>query len=179
MEFLDIVDAKGEPTGIVKERNKVHHDGDLHRTAHVWIVRDNNKGGMDILLQKRSDNKDSFPGCYDISSAGHIPAGCGYVQSALRELQEELGIVLSKEALDFRGVRRIESDNVFHGKIFKDRQITKVYRVKLNNLNIEDLSLQKEEVESVLWMDYEKCLRAVKDNTIKHCIYLEELEMLR
>ena len=45
-----------------------------------------------MLLQKRSREKDAFPGCYDISSAGHIPAGDGFVESALRELEEELGI---------------------------------------------------------------------------------------
>ncbi len=32
--------------------------------------------------------KDSFAGCYDISSAGHIPAGQDYLESALRELKE-------------------------------------------------------------------------------------------
>lgn len=44
MEWLDIVDENGEPTGVVKERSEVHRDGDLHRTAHVWIVRDNAEG---------------------------------------------------------------------------------------------------------------------------------------
>lgn len=43
MEMLDIVDENGEPTGIIKERSKVHAEGDLHRTSHVWIVRDNGK----------------------------------------------------------------------------------------------------------------------------------------
>ena len=107
MEMFDIVDENGEPTGTVKERTKVHEDGDLHRTSHVWIVRDNNKGGLDVLLQKRSESKDSNPGCYDISSAGHIPAGCGYLDSALRELKEELGIDASSEELELRLIRRI------------------------------------------------------------------------
>ena len=35
MEMFDIVDENGEPTGTVKERTKVHEDGDLHRTSHV------------------------------------------------------------------------------------------------------------------------------------------------
>lgn len=100
MEYLDIVDENGEPTGVIKERSKVHAEGDLHRTSHVWIVRDNDKGGWDVLLQKRSQNKDSFPGCYDISSAGHIPAGDDYIESALRELKEELGIDAKPEELE-------------------------------------------------------------------------------
>lgn len=178
MEMFDIVDENGEPTGVVKERTKVHEDGDLHRTSHVWIVRDNNKGGLDVLLQKRSENKDSNPGCYDISSAGHIPAGCGYLDSALRELKEELGLDASSEELELRLIRRISYSDIFHGKLFKDNQVTRVYRMKRNDIDIRKLKLQKEEVEEVMWMDYEECIKAVKNNTIKNCIYLEELERL-
>ena len=178
MEMFDIVDENGEPTGVVKERTKVHEDGDLHRTSHVWIVRDNNKGGLDVLLQKRSESKDSNPGCYDISSAGHIPAGSGYLDSALRELKEELGIDAFSEELELRLIRRISYSDIFHGKLFKDNQVTRVYRIKRNNIDISKLELQKEEVEEVIWMEYEECINAVKNNTIKHCIYLEELERL-
>ena len=56
MEFLDIRDKNGNPTGEVKERSLVHADGDIHGTSHVWIVRKNEKGSYDLLLQKRSEN---------------------------------------------------------------------------------------------------------------------------
>ena len=74
MEYLDLVDEKGNPTGEVVGRDRAHRDGFLHRTAHVWIVRTLN-GRTQILLQKRSLKKESFPGMFDTSSAGHIPAG--------------------------------------------------------------------------------------------------------
>ena len=60
MEFLDIRDKNGNPTGEVKERSLVHADGDIHGTSHVWIVRKNEKGSYDLLLQKRSENKEHF-----------------------------------------------------------------------------------------------------------------------
>lgn len=180
MEMLDIVDENGEPTGVVKERTKIHEEGDRHRTSHVWIVRKNKESGLvDILLQKRSVTKDSFPGCYDISSAGHIPAGSGYVESALRELKEELGIETSADNLKECGIRRVSFKGIFHGKQFNDNQVTKVFKMECNDLDITKLKLQKEEVESVRWMDYEECIKAVKNNSIKHCVYVEELEMIR
>ncbi len=179
MEMLDIVDENGEPIGIIKERSKVHAEGDLHRTSHVWIVRDNGKGGLDVLLQKRSKDKDSHPGCYDISSAGHIPAGSTYVDSALRELEEELGIKASSEELEERMIRRIAETNIFYGKAFIDNQITRVYRLKRNDIDLSKLKLQQEEIEAVMWMDYELCIEAIKNNIIKHCVYLEELECLK
>lgn len=71
---MDIVDEYGNPTGETINREIAHAEGIRHRTAHVWLLRmkDNR---LQILLQKRAHNKDSHPGCYDISSAGHIPAG--------------------------------------------------------------------------------------------------------
>ena len=75
MELLDLLREDGEPSGQVRWRTLVHLHGDWHRTSHVWVVRKRADGGHDLLLQKRSGEKDSFAGCYDISSAGHIPAG--------------------------------------------------------------------------------------------------------
>ena len=178
MELLDIVDEKGNPTGEVKERALIHREGLLHRTSHVWIARKNQKSGMDLLLQKRSAKKDSHPGCYDISSAGHIPAGCGYLESALRELEEELGVTARPEELEDKGLRRICWDEVFHGELFKDRQVSRVYLL-WKEIDITKLRLQKEEVESVMWMDYMECVNAVKSGSIPNCISLEELKMLK
>jgi hypothetical protein len=38
MEYLDIVDENGNPTGEKVERAYAHKNGIRHRTAHVWIL---------------------------------------------------------------------------------------------------------------------------------------------
>ena len=53
-------------------RSAVHRDGDYHRAVHVWIYAESTQ---ELLLQRRADCKDSWPGLWDISSAGHISAG--------------------------------------------------------------------------------------------------------
>lgn len=53
-------------------RGDVHRDGDYHRAVHIWIFAENTQ---QLLLQRRADCKDSWPGLWDISSAGHISAG--------------------------------------------------------------------------------------------------------
>lgn len=102
MEIFDIVDEKGIPTGETIERTQAHEKGVRHRTAHIWIVREQD-GKVQLLLQKRSAEKDSFPGRFDTSSAGHIQAGDEPEESAIRELHEELGIRAAKEDLTFAG----------------------------------------------------------------------------
>lgn len=45
-----------------------------------------------ILIQKRSMQKDTYPGYYTVSASGHIDKGESYEQAARREMEEELGI---------------------------------------------------------------------------------------
>lgn len=45
-----------------------------------WLLR-SKQGKVQILLQKGCDTKESFPGYYDISSAGHISAGMDFIES--------------------------------------------------------------------------------------------------
>lgn len=177
MEFLDIVDENGDPTGEIIDRENAHTKGIRHRTAHIWLLRKCG-GKVQILLQKRAENKSSYPACYDISSAGHIPAGVDYVPSALRELKEELGVDALAEELTSCGKRTIVSDDVFFGKEFHDRQVSKVF-VMWRDIDEKDFILQKEEVDSVRWVDFEYCIEAVKTNSFKHCIALEELMMIQ
>lgn len=175
MEWLDLVDENGEPTGERVTREEAHAKGLRHRTAHVWLAR-RLGNRVQILLQKRSENKDSHPGCYDISSAGHIPAGVDFIPSALRELKEELGYTARPEQLILCGQRRVCVDDVFHGKPFHDRQVSRVYLIW-----VEDeptFTLQTEEVSAVRWIDLDDCLRAVSENSFPHCISLEELHLL-
>ena len=38
--------------------------------------------------------------------------------------------------------------------------------------------LQEEEVESVMWMDYEECMARVLDGSLPNCIYPDEFRMV-
>ena len=140
MEMFDIVDENGNPIGEVIERRKAHAEGIRHRTAHIWIVREK-KGRIQVLLQKRSADKDSFPGRYDTSSAGHIKAGDEPLESALRELNEELGITAKPDQLEFAGTFVVNYEKNFHGKLFKDNEIAFVY-IYRQPVDISKLVLQ-------------------------------------
>lgn len=175
-EILDIVDDNGQPTGEVIDRVTAHREGILHRTSHVWLVRIKD-GRQQVLLQKRSEEKDSYPGCYDISSAGHIPAGVDFVPSALRELKEELGVEVQAEDLVYCGQRKFHFEEIFHGERFKDNQISNVYLLWMDR-EAEQFQIQKEELSEVSWFDFEECIEDVKNGTIPNCIYTEELEMV-
>ena len=96
---------------------------------------------------------------------------------SLRELREELGVTLPADALQECGVRHFTFEDVFHGRLFKDNQVSKVFCLWLDK-NAEDFTVQKEEIDYVRWFGLEEAIEAVKNNTIPNCIYLEELEMV-
>ena len=86
-----------EPTvveGRLEARKDVLAQGLWCRASHVWVV-DKNTGR--VLMQKRSVHKDTFPGCWDISCAGHCEVNEPADATVARELEEELGHVLSAE----------------------------------------------------------------------------------
>lgn len=176
MELLDIVDENGQPTGKTVERELAHAQGIRHRTSHVWLLR--RRGGeVEVLLQKRSAQKDSHPGCYDISSAGHIPAGVDFRESAVRELREELGLEASPEELLFCGNRSFYWKDSFHGKPFLDQQYSRVFGL-WKDVEVSALHLQKEEVSEAVWITWQKCRDGVEKGTFPNCIHIEELDML-
>ncbi len=177
IECLDVVTEDGHPTGEIVSRDEAHRNGILHRTAHVWVIRPKN-GGYDILLQKRSEEKESFPGMYDTSSAGHIPAGDEPLVSAIRELAEELGITAVPEELKYAGTFRIQYEKEFHGRLFKDNEVTYVY-VYDTRVNIRNLSLQKSEVSEVRWFDIDEVWLEIHRTRDRFCVPTDGLKVLR
>ncbi|MBI5640628.1 MAG: NUDIX domain-containing protein [Nitrospirae bacterium] len=87
-EILEVVDKEGRVTGLAP-RSELHSNPSLiHRVVHVLVF--NSKG--EILLQKRSMNKDVAPGRWDTSVGGHINPGEEILAAAAREMREELGV---------------------------------------------------------------------------------------
>ena len=177
MELFDVIDSEGNPTGQIVSREKAHEEGIPHRTAHIWIIREK-EGRVQILLQKRSQNKDSFPGKFDTSSAGHIQAGDEPLESALRELKEELGISAVPDQLHFAGTFPISFAKEFHGKIFRDEEVAFVYIYK-EPVNTDELILQTEEVESVQWFDLEEVCEECGKHRDIFCVPTGGLEVVR
>ncbi len=176
MEYLDICDEKGQPTGEVVERSEAHRLGIRHRTAHVWVLRREGKR-VQLLLQKRSAQKESFPGLYDTSSAGHIPAGEEPLDSARRELQEELGIDAAPEELCFIGILNNVYEKRFHSEPFRDNEYCHVY-VYTGTVESSALRVQPEEVERVDWFDVEELRREIACRRARFCVPPESLKLL-
>lgn len=90
-EIFDVVNDRDEVTGR-ETRAQVHRLGLNHRAVHVLVF--NRRG--ELFLQKRSLKKDTFPGAWDSSASGHLDAGEEYDACAVRELREEIGLIVQQ-----------------------------------------------------------------------------------
>ena len=89
-EIFEIVNERDEVIGRAP-RSEVHRRKLNHRAVHVLVF---NARGQ-LFLQKRSMKKDCFPGTWDSSASGHLDGDESYDACAVRELREELGVVLA------------------------------------------------------------------------------------
>ena len=71
-----------------RPRREVKGSGMTYRVTYILVF---NSSG-EVLVQKRTDNKDWCPGLFDLAAGGIIQFDESYELSAERELEEELGI---------------------------------------------------------------------------------------
>lgn len=173
-DLFDILNDDGTPTGRTKKRALVHRDGDLHGASHIFVTR-LHEGRIQVLLQERSHTKDSFPGCLDTSSAGHLDVGESFDHAARRELAEELG--LKDRAPQFLFIQRQDYQAPFYGKMFHDREIDHVYLLECS-MPAEDFQIEACELDSVQWMAAADILRALDAGDTRFCILPEEFHRL-
>ncbi len=169
MERLEVLFQDKSLSGVFKDCDAVHRDGDLHRSAHVWVVRHNGKDGWSMLLQRRSPNKDSFPGCWDTSCSGHVVESETYESTALRELEEKLGIVPSNPPIflfDFW----VKWEREFHGQKFINNEIDRVFVLEVQDVDLN--RFQREEISELVWQDDRTLLHALRDLDKRYCIDL-------
>ncbi len=168
MEYFDVYNENGVPTGERVSRAEAHEKGILHAAVHIYVYR---RRGTDvqILLQKRADTKDSFPSCWDTSCAGHVTAGDTFEKTVKKELSEELGLHIKDGDAKHLFTKTVVKNNVFHGKPFNDHEIYAVYSVEYD-APAEDITFQEEEISALKWMDSQDLLHELESGNKEYCI---------
>ena len=106
-------------------RDICHAEGLWHQTVHLWVV---DSWGR-LLLQRRALDRESNPGRWDISAAGHISSGQSALEAVLRESYEEIGLSISAEDLQYCG--RVKHG--YDGPKFMNREFQEIYLLQLQS----------------------------------------------
>ena len=154
-EMVDVLTETGKFTDNVEMKQLCHKKGLWHRAVAVFIINSKKQ----VLLQKRSKNKKMWPDMWDISAGGHVLAGEFGFQAIIREIKEELGLSVKKEEIIFIGCSTsINKKGDILNKHFNE------YYIMTKDIDEKNLSLQKEEVSEVKWINKEEIIERIKNN---------------
>jgi isopentenyldiphosphate isomerase len=142
-ELLDVVDTNDRVIE-VRPRGEVHRLGLMHRSVHILVF---NSAG-DFFIQKRSMSKDSNPGLWDSSAAGHVDSGEDYLGCATRELGEELGIYQASSLEPLFRLSATQTTGMEHCTVY-------------HCLYDGPMTLQEEEIEEGAWISQHEMDRRV------------------
>lgn len=168
MEYLDVYDEHGQKTGDVVEREEAHRKGIWHKVIHVWVINSKNE----LLIQKRSKNKDLYPDKWYVSLGGHISSGEDNQQTIIREFKEELGVDVSKQMNKIRYLYTFKERIIANNGAFIDHAFYDVYFLR-QDFNLDELVLQEDEVQAVKFINYEDLKKAVRQQGKDYWIHKE------
>ncbi len=86
-DLVDVLDGEGRVTGTAT-RAEVRAANLCHRTVFIAVV----DSAGELMVHRRADWKDLWPGAWDIAFGGVVGAGEAWETAAARELAEEAGI---------------------------------------------------------------------------------------
>lgn len=137
-EWVDIVNEDNEVIAQAS-RQQMRAQVLRHRASYI-VVHD---GMGNILVQRRTETKDFYPGWLDATAGGVVQSGENILDSARREAEEELGIA---------GVPFAE-----HGQFyFEEENKCRVWGALFSCVSHGPFALQEKEINSVRWMTPEE-----------------------
>ena len=136
-EIWELLDENGNKVGKAVPRKDMP-EGFYHLGADVWIINSKNE----ILIQKRSPQKRNEPNVWAMTG-GSVIKGEDSLQTIEREVKEELGI-----DLDMKNIKLVKKYKI--GDVWLDTYIVR------QEINLEDIIMQKEEVCDVKWATFDE-----------------------
>lgn len=148
METWDVYDINRQRTGEVVPRGLIVAEGHFHVVVHLCVFDSHGR----MLIQRRVDNKDTWPGRWDFSLGGSIIQGETSAQGVAREAREELGLELDPAKL-----RPAFTTNFPVG--FDD-----FYLINADP-DLTSLAVPNDEVAEVRWASLEEVLELWRDGS--------------
>lgn len=159
LEMWDLYNEKREKTGKILPRGVLVPKGLYHLTVSAWIVN----GQGQYLLSQRHPQK-AYPLCWECTG-GSVLAGEDSLSGAVREVREELGIILNQsKAKMIYHTRREETQDFYDVWLFHA------------DVDISEIDMQETEVVGVQWVNRNVLIDMLHSGKLHPMIdYIEEM----
>ena len=148
-EFIDLYDDNKKNTGIVIPRSKEKEllEGYHILVSALLVINSDNK----IMMQLTSKSKGSILSL----PSGHVLHNESSKETIVREMYEEQGLKIDKNAIT------LVEERLANKIAFFD-----IYYLKAD-YKIEDMTLQKEEVQDIMWITFEEIFDAFNNGNVR------------
>ncbi len=134
-------------------------DDDCWRVVAIWVTDENGN----ILLQQRSLDKKIGPGVWSAATEGTIELQDSPEETAVRELEEELGLKIQQEDLT-------ASTKVHYKDPAFGWRIKYGYLLTIAHSRTSEIVLQEDEVSQIKWLSPSELREFIKNNTEKYVL---------
>ncbi|RJV02725.1 MAG: isopentenyl-diphosphate delta-isomerase [Candidatus Poseidoniales archaeon] len=155
-EALILVDEQDRPLGRASKVKAHRHAGAYHRAFSVMLFDEHDR----LLLQRRADDKITFPGIWANTCCSHpldVPEerdetnGIGVRRAAVRKLEQELGIeAVGVDDLTYVGRFRYQARQ---DETWIEREVDHLLVGRVNNLTVNP---NPNEVAEVRWVSHDE-----------------------
>jgi len=155
----DLVNLVNDRDEIVASADKLKaHLGNalLHQAISLFLFKKNKLGGIDLLIQKRSQEKIVAAGEWGNTVCGNVAVGEDHQQCLLRRLKEELGINFSKNIRQKVKELAVINYHVACNQKYSEREIDHIFALFLNNQEVKGLKMKINplEVSELNWVSW-------------------------
>jgi isopentenyldiphosphate isomerase len=144
-EIITVVDKNNKIIGKAF-RKDVRKFNLIHRATYIFVMNTISQ----LLIQKRTNQKDLYPGLIDLACSGTVCVNESYYENALRELGEELGI--------------ITTEIIFHEYFYYSDVKLKVWGSIFSYIYDGKINLQENEIEYVKKLPLDSVLSYSSNN---------------
>ncbi len=148
MEIWDLYDKNYNKLNKTMVRGGEVPDGCYRFVVHMCVFNTHDE----MLISRRQDDKESYPGYWELSASGSKLSGESSEEAVKRELYEEIGMDLFDAEL--RPSLTAHFDTGFHDICIVEKDIP-----------ISQLNFQQEEVQDAKWASKEEILKMIDDDT--------------
>ncbi|MDA1038512.1 MAG: NUDIX domain-containing protein [bacterium] len=154
-ELLQCFDEFGNPSEVqARTEIKAHPEKYYCGVVNVWLVNDQ----AQLLCSKRSGWVSGNPNKWQTYFGGHVTAGMSFKETAVKELEEEIGLRINENDLFF----------VAKGKDETHHQFFESYALRFNG-SPDDLSFTDDEIVDAKWLDMDEYWKDRELNTDQWC----------
>lgn len=158
MEIWDIYDKYRKKTEKTHVKGTKTGEGEYHIAVRVWIV--NSQG--ELLIQRRQFDNITWPGMWEAAASGSAITGDNSPDTAIKETMEEIGLDIEEDILE--PIFTVKFKNGFDDNYLIRRDV-----------DIEDLTLENDEVVDVKWATMDEIMHMVSSEHFIPFPFLERV----